>query len=171
MSDRGAAFGQVGRSPACDAEAHGDCAHLVAVGGGFNPRLLRLEFGAGLCPCPCHSSCPVATEGYRLTVSPETWRDSCTCPGAEQELQDARHRSRARKEAFESARAQAAGKGRDEIREIYVTELKAQGLASPGKDVLDAVVNELRATANSAEWPQQGRTNRRRLLRLRSRGR
>jgi len=147
-------------SAACAAEAHGDCAHLVSVGGGFNPRLLRLEFGAGLCSCPCHSSCPVATEGYRLTVSPEAWRDSCTCPGAEQGRQDARDRSRARKEAFESAQAQAAGKGRDEIRAIYLAELQAHGLAAPGEDVLGAVVNELRGTAS---W--------RRLLRLPSPGR
>jgi hypothetical protein len=58
-------------------------------------------------------------------------------------LQDARHRSRARKEAFESARARAAGKGRDEIREIYVAELNARGLAAPGEDLLDAVVDQI----------------------------
>ena len=169
MNDHEAAFGQVGRSAACAAEAHDDCAHLVSVGGGFNPRLLRLEFGAGLCSCSCHSSCPVATEGYRLTVSPETWRDSCTCPGAEQELQDARHRSRARKEAFESTRAQAAGKGRDEIRAIYLAELQAKGLATPGEDVLGAVVNELRATASPAGSRRRGPASWRRLPRSRGR--
>jgi hypothetical protein len=58
-------------------------------------------------------------------------------------LQDARHRSRARKEAFESTRARAAGKSRDEIREIYVAELNARGLAAPGEDLLDAVVGQI----------------------------
>jgi hypothetical protein len=50
MSDRWAEFGQVGKSRACTRGAHSDCAHFVTVGGGFNPRRLRLEFGAGLCP-------------------------------------------------------------------------------------------------------------------------
>jgi hypothetical protein len=160
MSDRRAEFGQMGKSRACALDAHGDCAHFVAVGGGLNPRRLRLEFGAGLCPCTCHSSCPVAAGGKRLTVPPEVWRESCTCPGAGQERrrldeagvefpdfgkmrEDARRRSRARKEAFESARARAAGKGRDEIREIYVAELNARGLRTPREDLLDAAVDRI----------------------------
>jgi hypothetical protein len=53
----------------------------------------------------------------------------------------AQHRSRARKEAFQAARAKAAGKGRDEIREIYVAELTARGLKKPSDAVLDAVVD------------------------------
>jgi hypothetical protein len=161
MSDRWAEFGQVGKSQACSRDAHGDCAHFVTVGGGFNPRRLRLEFGAGLCPCTCHSSCPVAALGRRrLTVPPRAWRESCTCPGAEQERRrldddgvefpefgemwdDARRRSRARKEAFESARARAAGKSRPEIRGIYVAELNARGLKIPREDVLDAAVERI----------------------------
>lgn len=160
MSDRWAEFGQVGKSQACRSDAHGDCAHFVTVGGGFNPRRLRLEFGAGLCPCTCHSSCPVATSGKRLTVSPRAWRESCTCPGAEQERRrldeagvefpefgemwdDARRRTGVRKEAFESARARAAGKSRDEIRRIYVAELTARGLKIPREDLLDAAVERI----------------------------
>jgi hypothetical protein len=159
MSDRWAEFAQVGKSPACIREAHGDCAHLVALGGGFNPRRLRPEFGAGLCPCSCHSSCPVATPGKRLSVHPEVWRDSCICPGAEQHRQrldeagvefpdfgqmwEARHRARARKSAFEAARAKAGGKGRDEIREVYLAELTARGLERPSDAVLDAVVDRI----------------------------
>src|SRR5271154_6667834 len=152
MSDRRADFGR-GRSPACTRNAHDDCAHAEGAGGGFNPRRLRLEFGAGLCPCECHSSCPVAIEGNRLTVPPKAWRESCTCPGAEAERRrldeaglefrdfaevrgEARQRSRARKEAFESARARATGKDRDEIREIYLAELNARGLKVPGEDAL-----------------------------------
>ncbi len=160
MSDRWAEFGQVDKSRACTRGAHGDCSHFAAVGGGFNPRRLRLEFGAGLCPCSCHSSCPVALSGKRMTVRPEAWRESCTCPGAEQErrrldedsiefpdfgksLEDARRRSRARKEAFESARARAAGKSQDEIREIYLAELNARGLTIPREDILQAVVDRI----------------------------
>ncbi len=160
MSDRWAEFGQVDKSRACTCGAHGDCTHFAAVGGGFNPRRLRLEFGAGLCPCSCHSSCPVVLSGKRMTVRPEAWRESCTCPGAEQERrrldeagvefpdfgkswEDARRRSRARKEAFESARARAVGKSRDEIREIYLAELNARGLTAPEEDILDAVVDRI----------------------------
>lgn len=160
MSDRWA-FGQVGKSPACTRQVHGDCAHLFTLGGGFNPRRLRLEFGAGLCPCSCHSSCPVSISGERMTVPLKTWRESCTCPGAEQARrrldedgvhlsdfdemrEDAERRSRARKEAFQAAQVRAAGKSRDEIREIYVAELSARGLNKPSDAVLDAVVDRIR---------------------------
>ena len=95
-----------------------------------------------------------------MTVQPEAWRESCTCPGAEQERhrldgagvefpdfgkmwEDARRRSRARKGAFESARARAAGKSRDQIREIYLAELNARGLTAPGEDILDAVADRI----------------------------
>ena len=57
--------------------------------------------------------------------------------------EDARRRSRARKEAFESARARAAGKSRDEIRWIYVAELNARGLTAPREDLLDAAVERI----------------------------
>ncbi len=160
MSDRWAEFGRVGTSSACRREVHGDCAHLFTLGVGFNPRRRRLEFGAGLCPCSCHSSCPVSISGKRMTVPLTTWRASCTCPGAERERrrldedgvefpefgemwEDAQRRSRLRKEAFQAARARAAGKGRDEIREIYVAELTARSLEKPSDAVLDAVVDRI----------------------------
>jgi len=95
-----------------------------------------------------------------MTVRPEAWRESCTCPGAEQERrrldeagvefpdfgkswEDARRSSHARKEAFESAQARAVGKSRDEIREIYLAELNARGLTAPEEDILDAVVDRI----------------------------
>lgn len=160
MSDRRAELGQMGKSPACAREEHSGCAHLAALGGGLNPRRLRLEAGAGLCPCPCHSSCPVALSGKRMTVPFKTWRESCTCPGAGRErsrlgedgvdLRDFGERwedrlrlSRARREAFQSARARAAGKDRPEIREIYIAELDARGLTQPGDAVLDAAVDSI----------------------------
>ena len=160
MSDRWADFGQVDKSRACARGAHRACAHIVSAGGGFNPRRRRLEFGAGLCPCSCHSSCVVAPSGNRLTVAPEVWRESCTCPGAEQERhrldeagaefpdfgqkwEDARRRSRANRDAFESARARAAGKSREEIREIYLAERELRGFKAPREDILDAVVDRI----------------------------
>jgi hypothetical protein len=95
-----------------------------------------------------------------MTVLFRTWRELCTCPGAEQErrrldetgsdlsdfderLEERRRRSRAYREAFEAARAGAAGKGRDEIREIYIAELSARGLTQPSDTVLDAVVSRI----------------------------
>jgi hypothetical protein len=42
------------------------------------------------------------------------------------------------REAFESTRAAASGKGHAEIREIYLAELRARGLALPSDLVLDA---------------------------------
>ena len=160
MSDRSAEPGQIDKSPACTREEHGDCAHLVALGGGFNPRRLRLEAGAGLCPCSCHSSCPAAPSGKRMTVPLRTWRDSCTCPGAEQARRrmvqngadlrdfgerrdDARSRTRARREAFQAAQARAAGKDRAEIREIYLAELNARDLPVPKEAVLDLAVDNI----------------------------
>ncbi len=160
MSDRSAEPGQIDKSPACLREEHGDCAHFVTLGGGFNPRRLRLEAGAGLCPCSCHSSCPVALSGKRMTVPLRTWHDSCTCPGAEQtrrrldengadlrdfgeRLDDTRSRSRTRRAAFEAARARAAGKDRAEIRKIYIAELNARDLPVPKDAVLDLAVDNI----------------------------
>ena len=69
------------RSAAC---VHDDCPHKIGSVGGFNPRRVRLEFGAELCRCGCHSSCPVASE-RRMAVPVRAWREKCTCPGAEDE--------------------------------------------------------------------------------------
>jgi hypothetical protein len=57
--------------------------------------------------------------------------------------QDRRLRSRLRKEAFQAARAGAASKSRDEIREIYLAERNARGLQAPGDTVLDAIVDHI----------------------------
>jgi hypothetical protein len=164
MSDRWANFERMDKSPACTREEHDGCAHFLTVGGGFNPRRLRLEAGAGLCPCSCHSSCPVGLSGKRMTVPLKAWRESCTCPGAEQvrrrlaeadvDLRDfeerweeRRNRSRARRDAGQAAQqaaqARAAGKGRDEIREIYIAELNARGLTQPSDTILDVTVDSI----------------------------
>jgi hypothetical protein len=87
----------------------------------------------------------------------KAWYTSCTCPGAEQERraideagieirdfdelrEETRRRSLVRKEAFGAARARAAGESREEIREIFVAELRARDLKIPAEPVLDAVV-------------------------------
>ena len=156
MSDRWAEFGQMDKSPACGREEHSGCAHVAALGGGFNPRRVRLEVGAGLCPCSCHSSCPVALSDKRITVPFKTWRESCTCPGAEQERrrlddddvdlrdlderwEDRRHRSRAYREAFQPARASAGRQGprrhpQDLHRRTERTRLAEAERHRPGRD-------------------------------------
>lgn len=161
MSGLWAEIREGSRSRACAHQEHGDCPHMASMGGGLNPRRLRLEFGVGLCPCSCHSSCPATPAGKRLTVPFTVWRESCTCPGADAErrrldeagigdrpdfgaqYEEAQRRSRARAEAFESARARAVGRDRDQIREIYVAELRARGLKVPADPVLDAVVDRI----------------------------
>jgi hypothetical protein len=160
VPDHPTGFRESLRTPACAREEHQDCPHLSGMGGGFNPRRLRPEFGAGLCPCVCHCSCPVTITTSRLTVPMKTWHTSCTCPGAEPERQrladhgieirdfsemreDAQRLARARKEAYEAARAHAAGKSREEIREIYLAERRARGLPVPSDRILDAVVERI----------------------------
>jgi hypothetical protein len=54
-----------------------------------------------------------------------------------------RLRSRLGREGFQAARARAAGKSRDEIREIYLAERNARGLKAPGDTVLDAIVDHI----------------------------
>jgi hypothetical protein len=156
----GAAFRESLRTPSCARSAHHDCPHISGMGGGFNPRRLRPEFGVGLCPCTCHASCPVVLTAKRLTVPMKTWDTTCTCPGAQQERhrlteagieirdfaeirEDARRQSRARREAYEAARARAAGKSHDEIRDIYLAERRARDLNVPSDRVLDAVVERI----------------------------
>ncbi len=148
------------RTPACSRDAHVYCPHLFGIGGGLNPRRLRLEFGAGLCRCSCHESCPVRLTAKRMTVPAKAWYASCTCPGADRErqrmddagveipdfgehLREAQRRLDARKEASEATRARAAGRGRDEIREIYVEELRSRGLRVPPDRFLDAAVDNI----------------------------
>jgi hypothetical protein len=159
MPDSSAERGQVPRSLACARDGHGDCPHFAGMGGGgLNPRRLRLEFGTALCQCSCHRSCPVS--GSRWFVPFKVWRDSCTCPGADGARQrsaetgaeppsfaDVREqeqrRSTARKDAFEAVRRAAAGKSRDEIRELYVAELRSRGLEPPTEPFLAATVEHL----------------------------
>lgn len=159
MRDRWAdQFERVHRSRSCVRGEHDDCSHLCGFGGGFVPWRWRFEFGAVLCKCECHSSCPVT--GPQTAVPERTWRESCTCIGAEQErrklaaagvefpdftesMAQSRQRSRTRREAFDAARANAAGKTRVEIRDLYQAELHARGLEIPPDEILDAQVDAI----------------------------
>jgi hypothetical protein len=57
--------------------------------------------------------------------------------------EEARDRSRARKEAASAVRSRTAGRSRAEIRDMYVAELRARELRVPSDVVLDAVVDSL----------------------------
>ncbi len=147
------------RTPACLRGRHAECAHLFGFGGGFNPITLRPELGASLCSCDCHASCPVTgdkrTASRLASTTGKKWHDSCTCPGAEAErarweqagvdltedLWDlARQRQQARREAFTATKAQAAGKSHEQIKEIYLAELRARDQEIPSPEALDAKV-------------------------------
>jgi hypothetical protein len=56
--------------------------------------------------------------------------------------QSLRH-SQARREAFDAAKAQAAGKTREQIRDLYMAELRARGLDMPPDQTLDAEVDAI----------------------------
>ena len=150
------------RTAVCHRERHAECPHLLEFGAGLNPIRLRPAVGVSLCGCDCHASCPVI--GGRRMLSPlasttgKNWHDSCTCPGAATErsrwaqagvdlTEDvwdlARQRQQARQEAFNAARAQAAGKSHEQIKEIYLAELRARNQEVPSPDVLDARVSAI----------------------------
>jgi hypothetical protein len=142
------------QTDACRSGQHAECAHRSGMGGGLNPRRLRFEAGAGLCTCICHQSCPVADE-TRLTVPFRTWRERCTCPGADadrQRLDDAgidfpdldelmeerRRQSQASREALQAVRVASGGKTRDEIRQLYIDEMRSRALSVPPDEVIEA---------------------------------
>jgi hypothetical protein len=144
------------RSPVCLGSAHYDCPHMCGFGGGPNPRRLRMEFGVVLCKCPCHSGCPVT--GSRVAVPEMAWRESCTCPGAEdkrsrldqipdlsKDVARTPHSSPACREAFVAARARGAGRSRVRVKDLYKAELRARGLDIPPEIILDADVSRITA--------------------------
>jgi hypothetical protein len=159
MPDFWTEFDQSHQGPSCMRSAHQACPHFVAIGGGFNPRRLRPEFGAALCRCSCHAGCPVA--GSRMAVPVKLWRESCDCPGADEKRQrlnaagieppdfgeiraEAERRSGARREAFQAARLASAGKSTTEIQDLYAAELRARGLRIPREEVLAAAADRIR---------------------------
>lgn len=151
------------RTESCDEGAHDRCPHYSGKGTVFSPLDRRVKSGMLLCPCSCHSDCPVHTSDGPWPVPMKSWYESCTCPGGglerqrlaevgwepreltreaerEAEAEERRRKARARKEAFNAARVRAAGKNQDEIREIYAAELRARGLNTGGGPRTDADV-------------------------------
>jgi hypothetical protein len=159
MSNRWAGeFEREQRSPACESDSHRECPHGFARGGGFNPRRFRLEFGHVLCRCDCHQSCPLS--GRRAAVSPALWRDCCVCPGAaatqarmaglgievpdfRADLAERRRKSELRRAAASQVRASAAGRSREQVRQLYLAALAERGLPAPADRVLEISLDAL----------------------------
>jgi hypothetical protein len=149
------------RTGECLRGVHAECPHMLGFGTGFNLSKLRPDLGINLCTCDCHASCPVCDTRQMAallkTVTVRTWRESCTCLGAaamrSQWEQDgfepadtdelwnkSRQRQQANREAFDATRAQAAGKSREQIEELYLAELHARGQQTPPREALNATV-------------------------------
>jgi len=149
-----------GRSSLCASGRHEECGH---VGLSFRQYLPphRLQSTILLCRCSCHVACPVT--GWRQ-VPLTAWHELCAClgdkpqrawkedvddpwPGAREEWERQgsarRDRKRARKQAYEAAREAAAGKSRDQVRQIYLDELQARGQDPPPAPLLEAQIDAL----------------------------
>ncbi len=55
----------------------------------------------------------------------------------------AKRQSAARSEAFRAARDQSAGRGREEVREIYLAELRSRDVPIPSDDLVDRAVERI----------------------------
>ena len=147
------------RAPECAREVHDRCPHLFSIGG-FNLLRIRPQPGAIMCRCSCHSSCPVTPASGQGRVSAKVWYSSCTCPGADLTRQrmdeagaevldsdelweKAKRDVQMRSEAFRAAHDRAAGRSREEVRDIYMAELRSRGLAMPSESALDAAVESI----------------------------
>jgi hypothetical protein len=64
-------------------------------------------------------------------------------PGLDEIRERQQRDSKARREAFLAARRAATGKSRDEIRELYVAELRSRGLEPPSEPFLAATVEHI----------------------------
>jgi len=149
-----------GRSLACAREAHQECGH-VTVGIRRHASRRRLESTVALCRCRCHAGCPLAD---RMPVPLTVWQQLCACPGAEnkrawredpdepwpgateyreREQRESRERKEAHTQAFRAARDAAPGRTRDEVRDLYIAELRARGLEIPPEPVLGATIDLL----------------------------
>lgn len=157
------------RSRACTRGDHRECGHLsMALRGRTSPR--RLQSTIALCRCSCHSACPLAD---RMPVSLVVWQQLCACPGAEQQRawkddpnepwpgfkearektqRESRESNEAKRQAFQAARDAAAGKTRDEVRDLYIAELRARGQEVPPEPFLGATIDFLTGHPLRALW-------------------
>lgn len=159
MGSRQAGNGErVLQGQACLEGMHEECGHWRGSRSARNPRRLRRERFAILCGCDCHSSCPVTNENN--TVDDLAWRQSCTCPAAEavrrmldeavklpfgvrdfaEKWAESRHEFKSRREAFKAAQASAADQDREQLKDLYVAELRSRGRKIPADDALDAAI-------------------------------
>jgi hypothetical protein len=146
------------RAPSCTRDTHNRCPHLFS--SGFNLLPIRPQPGAIMCRCSCHSNCPVAPASRQMRVSAKAWYTSCTCPGADLTRQrmdeagaevldsdelweKAKRDVQMRSEAFRAAQDRGEGRGREEIREIYMAELRSRGLPMPSDSALEAAVERI----------------------------
>jgi hypothetical protein len=132
-------------APACIVGEHENCPHLNGYGSMLNLRRLRFEPSALLCKCDWHSSCPLT--GKRAFVREKIWRESCTCPGAEDEQPrrdpaavEARRPPQPLHEVGEAVRARAAGLSPEQIKDLFKAEFRARGLDMPREEVLNVMV-------------------------------
>jgi hypothetical protein len=149
----------------CSNGAHDGCTHKSGVGGGLNPKRLRLEFGLVLCKCGCHSLCSLAG---RDTVSFNDWNESCSCAGAEHErleraqsssysrgpgenARSARARHQRQRDAINSVRSRSAGKSRQQVRDLLVDEFDSRSLGTPPDPVLDIFTDAIVLPDSSLE--------------------
>lgn len=160
--DAGPGFGPPsGRSVACAGQAHQNCGHVRAA---LRTPVSRhhLESTITLCRCSCHAACPLAD---RMPVSLTAWQRLCACPGAEEQrawkedrdeprpgvTKESRERTRrewrerdeARKQALRAVRRAGRGRTREELRDLYVAELRARGLKVPPEPSLEADIDFL----------------------------
>lgn len=70
----------------------------------------------------------------------------------EKEQRQSRERSDACKQAFQAARAAAPGKTRDEVRDLYIAELRARGQEVPPEPFLGAEVDLLTGQGLRGLW-------------------
>jgi hypothetical protein len=160
MSDAGPGFDPLGRSRSCAGDAHRDCGHVrAAVRKPASGH--RLESTIALCRCACHAACPLVD---RMPVPLHVWQKLCACPGAEKQRawkedqgepwpgakeyrekqqRESQERREARRQATQAAREAAPGKTRDEVRDIYIAELRARGQKVPPEPFLGAEIDLL----------------------------
>ena len=160
MSSAGRDVAAPGRSRACADDAHRVCGHVSFASPPVPEH--RAESTIALCRCSCHRACPLARRREAVPVT--VWQRRCACPGAEDARtkqgdpgeslpgfeefretfqRESRQRSEARTDALKAARRAAPGKTRNEIRTLYISELRARGLEIPPEPLLEAAIDML----------------------------
>ena len=64
-------------------------------------------------------------------------------PDLKEQRDQYKREAESRREAFRAVRVEAAGRSREEIRDLYEAELRSRGLSIPSHDILDANVDAI----------------------------